>query len=166
MHLVEELARLCLRQQWQLVTAESCTGGMVAAAITNLAGSSQWFERGYVTYSNEAKHQDLGVPLQLIEQHGAVSREVAEAMAAGAKKRTHSDLSLSITGIAGPDGGSVDKPVGTVWFAWGLANGSIESEKDLRLIADYRGDSLTHEQCLWAIEEASRFVSVLENTFK
>jgi nicotinamide-nucleotide amidase len=131
MSLLEDLAQICLHQHYKVVTAESCTGGLVAAAITSLAGSSQWFERGYVTYSNEAKHQDLGVPLELIEQYGAVSREVAHAMARGAKEKTPAQLSVAITGIAGPEGGSADKPVGTVWFAWGLADGSIQTERAL-----------------------------------
>lgn len=131
MSLLEDLAQICLDKHYKVVTAESCTGGLVAAAITSLAGSSQWFERGYVTYSNEAKHQDLGVPLELIEQYGAVSREVAYAMARGAKEKTPAQLSIAITGIAGPEGGSTDKPVGTVWFAWGLADGSIQTERAL-----------------------------------
>ena len=131
MSLLEDLAQICLDKHYKVVTAESCTGGLVAAAITSLPGSSQWFERGYVTYSNEAKHQDLGVPLELIEKYGAVSREVAYAMASGAKEKAPAQLSLAITGIAGPEGGSADKPVGTVWFAWGLADGSIQTEKVL-----------------------------------
>ena len=131
MSLLKDLAQICLDKHYKVVTAESCTGGLVAAAITSLPGSSQWFEGGYVTYSNEAKHQDLGVPLELIEQYGAVSREVAYAMASGAKEKTPAQLSLAITGIAGPEGGSADKPVGTVWFAWGLADGSIQTEKVL-----------------------------------
>ena len=102
-----------------LATAESCTGGMVAAALTDIAGSSAVVERGFVTYSNRGKAQLLGIDPALIETHGAVSREVAEAMARGALARSATDVAVAITGIAGPDGGSVDKPVGLVWF--GLA---------------------------------------------
>lgn len=101
-----------------LATAESCTGGLIAAACTELAGSSQWFERGFVTYSNAAKAELLGVPAALIEQQGAVSKPVARAMAEGAIQHSAAQASLSVTGIAGPTGGSADKPVGTVWFGW------------------------------------------------
>lgn len=100
----------------------------MAASITELAGSSEWFERGYVTYSNQSKSEDIDVSQNLIEQHGAVSDQVARAMALGAKQNSGSDLSLSITGIAGPTGGSPEKPIGTVCFAWILANDQIVSE--------------------------------------
>ena len=100
----------------------------MAASITELAGSSDWFERGYVTYSNQSKSEDIDVSQNLIEQHGAVSDQVARAMALGAKQNSGSDLSLSITGIAGPTGGSPEKPIGTVCFAWALANDQIVSE--------------------------------------
>ena len=124
----QELARVLIKNHWHLSTAESCTGGMVAASITELAGSSEWFERGYVTYSNQSKSEDIDVSQNLIEQHGAVSDQVARAMALGAKQNSGSDLSLSITGIAGPTGGSPEKPIGTVCFAWTLANDQIVSE--------------------------------------
>jgi nicotinamide-nucleotide amidase len=124
----QELARMLIKNHWHLSTAESCTGGMVAASITELAGSSEWFERGYVTYSNQSKSEDIDVSQNLIEQHGAVSDQVARAMALGAKQNSGSDLSLSITGIAGPTGGSPEKPIGTVCFAWALANDQIVSE--------------------------------------
>lgn len=117
---IQLLAHALNEQHWMLATAESCTAGLVAAACTDLAGSSQWFERGFVTYSNEAKVQMLGVDAQLIEQYGAVSQEVAHAMAAGALKHSNADVSISVTGIAGPGGGSAQKPVGLVWFGWGL----------------------------------------------
>lgn len=117
-HLCSLIAQALLQAHWQLATAESCTGGMIAAACTDLAGSSTWFERGFVTYSNQAKMDMLGVNLHLIEQHGAVSQEVAIAMAQGAIQHAHAQVSLSVTGIAGPAGGSDTKPVGTVWFAW------------------------------------------------
>ena len=129
--LVSQLASALLKKQWHLSTAESCTGGLVAATITELAGSSEWFERGYVTYSNSAKSEDINVSQELIAQHGAVSDQVARAMAIGAKQSSNSDIALSITGIAGPTDGSVEKPVGTVCFAWILANNAIYSETKL-----------------------------------
>ena len=116
-----------LKHQHLLATAESCSGGMIAAACTDLAGSSQWFERGFVTYSNAAKTDMLGVPAALIEQHGAVSEPVARAMADGALAHSQAHVSLAVTGVAGPSGGSVDKPVGTVWFAW-CVGGETHSE--------------------------------------
>jgi nicotinamide-nucleotide amidase len=110
-----------------LATAESCTGGLIAAACTDLAGSSDWFERGFVTYSNQAKTEMLGVHAQLIASHGAVSEPVARAMAQGALQRSRAQVSVAVTGVAGPGGGSADKPVGTVWLAWALPGG-ITSE--------------------------------------
>ena len=101
-----------------LVTAESCTGGWVAQAVTSIAGSSDWFERGYVTYSNAAKRQDLGVPRTTLVRYGAVSEQTARAMAKGALAKGRGTIALAITGIAGPGGGSAGKPVGTVCFAW------------------------------------------------
>ncbi len=116
-----------LARRHLLATAESCTGGMIAAACTDLSGSSQWFERGFVTYSNEAKAEMLGVPPGLIEQHGAVSEPVARAMADGALAHSRAQVSLAVTGVAGPTGGSEAKPVGTVWFAW-CVGGETHSE--------------------------------------
>lgn len=101
-----------------LATAESCTGGMVAAAMTDISGSSNWFERGFVTYSNQAKIDMIGVPAELIDKHGAVSEQVARAMAEGALRNSRAQLSLAITGVAGPGGGTAEKPVGMVCFAW------------------------------------------------
>jgi len=121
---VQAVADSLMRRQWMLATAESCTGGMVAAACTDLAGSSAWFERGFVTYSNAAKTQMLGVDALLITSHGAVSEPVARAMAQGALRHSAAQVALAITGVAGPGGGSVAKPVGTVWFGfagpWGV----------------------------------------------
>jgi nicotinamide-nucleotide amidase len=113
-----QLAALLQQKHFRLATAESCTGGLIAAACTDLAGSSDWFERGFVSYSNAAKTAMLGVPATLIAQHGAVSEPVARAMAAGALQQSLAQVSVAVTGIAGPGGGSADKPVGTVWFAW------------------------------------------------
>ena len=116
-------ADLLLQRQWMLATAESCTGGLIAATCTDLAGSSAWLERGFVTYSNAAKTELLGVPAALIATHGAVSEPVARAMASGALQHSHAQVALSVTGIAGPSGGSPDKPVGTVWFGWATPGG-------------------------------------------
>jgi nicotinamide-nucleotide amidase len=129
--LIEELAKILLKKQWRLSTVESCTGGLVAASLTALAGSSEWFERGYVTYSNNAKSEDIGVDAHLIQDHGAVSIQVAKAMAVGAKQSSNSNIALSITGIAGPTGGTIEKPVGTVCFAWILDNDQVFSETKL-----------------------------------
>jgi nicotinamide-nucleotide amidase len=112
---------------WMMATAESCTGGLIAAQCTDLPGSSRWFDRGLVTYSNSAKSDLLGVDASLIATHGAVSEDVARAMAMGAVYRTNAQASVSVTGIAGPDGGSAAKPVGTVWFGWCI-NGLVYSE--------------------------------------
>ncbi len=110
-------------------TAESCTGGMVASALTDLAGSSAWFDRGFVTYSNEAKCDSLGVEMNLIQTHGAVSEEVARAMAIGTITHSKADIALSISGVAGPTGGSIEKPVGFVCFGWAWKqNGVIHSQ--------------------------------------
>lgn len=115
--LCQSLADTLLSLNLRLVTAESCTGGGVAAACTDLAGSSQWFECGFVTYSNEAKMRDLGVPTEVLERHGAVSEETVKAMVAGAAR--FGDVAVAISGIAGPGGAVPGKPVGTVWFACG-----------------------------------------------
>lgn len=119
--LAERLGRRCREHGLSVTAAESCTGGGVASAITAVAGSSDYFETGYVTYSNAAKSRLLGVPESTIAQHGAVSREVVEAMVAGACRESGAGLGVAISGVAGPDGGSPDKPVGTVWLAWGNA---------------------------------------------
>ena len=108
-----------LRQRGQMVaTAESCTGGLIAGACTELAGSSDWFERGFVSYSNAAKTELLGVPADLIAAHGAVSEPVVRAMAAGALQRSQAQRAVAVTGVAGPGGGTATKPVGLVWLAW------------------------------------------------
>ena len=121
------VADLMLQKGWLLATAESCTGGLISAACTDLAGSSNWFERGFVTYSNAAKTELLGVDAALIAAHGAVSEEVARAMAAGAIARSRAQVAVAVTGVAGPTGGSRAKPVGTVWFGF-MLNGQLSSE--------------------------------------
>ncbi|HEY1394294.1 MAG TPA: CinA family protein [Methylibium sp.] len=136
--LIVQLAESLRARGWRMAAAESCTGGLIAATCTSIAGSSDWFERGFVTYSNEAKTEMLGVPAELIARCGAVSREVALAMADGALRHARAELVVAVTGIAGPSGGSPEKPVGTVWLAWATRDGAVEAEL-LRLDGD-RGE--------------------------
>jgi nicotinamide-nucleotide amidase len=132
-----------------LVTAESCTGGGVAEAVTSVAGSSDWFERGFVVYSNDAKRELLGVRPETLSQHGAVSEETAREMARGALERSRGTLALAVTGIAGPGGGSAGKPVGMVCFAWAGKAGFVRSET-----CHFRGDrrSVRRQSVLRALE--------------
>ncbi|NQY26509.1 MAG: nicotinamide-nucleotide amidase [Piscirickettsiaceae bacterium] len=123
--LSEHLASCLLDRQWLLASAESCTGGWLAKCCTDIVGSSAWFDRGFVTYSNRAKHELIHVSSTTTEQFGAVSEQVAIEMADGALANSSADITVSITGIAGPDGGSNDKPVGTVCFAWAQKNSAI-----------------------------------------
>lgn len=125
----ESVARCLLARGWMLVAAESCTGGWVAKVCTDLAGSSNWFERGFVTYSNEAKQEMLGVLPETLAAHGAVSEATVREMARGALERSRAQISLAISGIAGPGGGTPDKPVGTVWFAWATAEGDVVAHR-------------------------------------
>jgi nicotinamide-nucleotide amidase len=118
--LCEQLAERLLAKGWMLATAESCTGGLIAGACTDVAGSSAWFDCGFVTYSYEAKSAMLGVDAALLMQYGAVSEPVAVAMATGALARSRARVSVAVTGVAGPAGGTADKPVGTVWFCWNV----------------------------------------------
>jgi nicotinamide-nucleotide amidase len=124
--LATRLGGLLEGRGWRVSTAESCTGGLVAGAITDVAGSSAWFERGFVTYSNEAKAEMLGVRAETLRTHGAVSEATAREMVAGALERSTSDLVVAVTGIAGPSGGSQEKPVGLVCFAWARRGGTVE----------------------------------------
>jgi nicotinamide-nucleotide amidase len=132
--LVAQLADALRARNWRLASAESCTGGMIAAACTDLAGSSDWFERGVVSYSNAAKTELLGVPTALLEQHGAVSQPVARAMVEGMQRTSGADLAVAVTGIAGPAGGTPAKPVGTVWFGFAQrhADGSVRIDSEHR----------------------------------
>lgn len=127
--LAQALAQALLARGWRLATAESCTGGLISATCTDLSGSSAWFDRGFVTYSNEAKQDSLGVPAELIQAHGAVSEPVARAMVQGALRHALADVAVAVTGVAGPSGGSPDKPVGTVWLAWGRRDGDVHAER-------------------------------------
>ena len=122
--LVTQLAELVQEKRLKVCTAESCTGGLIAKSLTDLAGSSDWFERGFVTYSNQSKCEMIEVPESVIIEYGAVSEPVANAMARGALRNSAADVSIAVTGVAGPAGGTEEKPVGTVWIA-------VASEKQL-----------------------------------
>ena len=150
--LVQQLAQTLLTKGFKIALAESCTGGLLAAQLTSLPGSSQWFERGFITYSNQAKEESIGVPKELIEGYGAVSEEVARAMAEGVLNHSLAQVSVSITGIAGPGGGSANKPVGMVCFAWGmLADDLIQTRSQTK---QFNGDrqSIREQACVYAIE--------------
>ena len=125
--LAAELGEKLRARGWMLATAESCTGGWVGQLITALPGSSHWYERGFITYANIAKQEMLGVPADTLERYGAVSEETASAMAAGALKHSHAQATLAISGIAGPGGGTPQKPVGLVCYGWALADGTLLS---------------------------------------
>ncbi len=133
--LVQNLASRLMNRGWTVATAESCTGGWIAKCCTDLAGSSAWFDRGFVTYSDRAKHDLLGVELSTLKKAGAVSKATAVQMAEGARLRAGVNAAMAVTGIAGPDGGSADKPVGMVWFAWSLQGRRSSSE-----VMHFRGD--------------------------
>ena len=145
-----QLAAQCNARGWMLATAESCTGGMIASACTDLAGSSGWFDRAFITYSNAAKTEMLGVPAALIAAHGAVSEAVVRAMAQGAVQRSQAHLSIAVSGIAGPSGGSADKPVGTVWLAWCL-DGVLYSQQ-----RHFDGDrhAVRQQTTCWGLQHA------------
>ena len=127
LQLATELGAALGARGWMAATAESCTGGLIAGAITDVPGSSGWFERGFVTYSNEAKIDLLGVRPETLSRFGAVSEETARAMVAGALERSRADVAVAVTGVAGPTGGTPEKPVGLVWLAWGVRRGAVEA---------------------------------------
>lgn len=127
--LAEEVGRALQQRGMMLATAESCTGGWVAEAVTAVPGSSGWFDRGFVTYTNDAKQDMLGVAAATLARHGAVSEPTVREMAAGALNNSRAQAALAISGIAGPGGGTAEKPVGTVWIAWAFADGTVASEK-------------------------------------
>ncbi len=144
-----QLGHWLVKNSQQLVTVESCTGGGIAAAITDIPGSSAWFERGFVTYSNLAKQELVDVPKMLIDQYGAVSEQVANAMAIGGLKNSAATVSLSVTGIAGPDGGSNEKPVGTVCF------GRAQGDKIITTTQYFHGDrqAIRNASIIYALEQ-------------
>jgi nicotinamide-nucleotide amidase len=153
--LAATLGRRLKRAKARLVTAESCTGGWAAQAVTAIAGSSDWFERGFVTYSNAAKHEMLGVRKSTIRKHGAVSEETAREMAAGALRRSRGSVALAVTGVAGPSGGSAAKPVGMVCFAWARKRGPLRSET-----RRFRGgrEAVRRQSVIHALEGALRVI--------
>jgi nicotinamide-nucleotide amidase len=148
--LVARVAQWALAAKLRIVTAESCTGGWIAKVFTDLAGSSRWYECGYVTYSNAAKVRDLGVSVRTLDEHGAVSEPTVREMAAGALRVSGADISVAVSGIAGPDGGSAEKPVGTVWFAVGRRLPGVSDQVEL----------LTEGQLFGGDREAVRRASV------
>ena len=129
--LVVELSELLIDKSWTITTAESCTGGMIAAALTDIAGSSAWFHQGVVSYANHAKIASLDVDEATLRQYGAVSKQVVEAMAVGGCLKAAANVAIAVSGVAGPGGGSKDKPVGTVWIAWALSPGTVQSAQYL-----------------------------------
>ncbi len=150
--LTQQLAQILLAKGFKIALAESCTGGLLAAQLTSLAGSSDWFERGFVTYSNQAKEESIGVPKELIERYGAVSEEVARAMAEGVLNHSLAHVSAAITGIAGPGGGSANKPVGMVCFAWGMqVDDQIQTRSQTKQFSGDR-QSIREQACVYAIE--------------
>ncbi len=126
--LAEQVGRALMERHLMLVTAESCTGGWVGAAVTAVPGSSDWYERGFITYTYISKREMLGVKVKTLEQHGAVSEQTVKEMAAGALANSHAQISVAVSGTAGPAGGTPDKPVGTVCLAWALRNGEPIAE--------------------------------------
>jgi nicotinamide-nucleotide amidase len=133
--LVQQLASRLMKCGWSMATAESCTGGWIAKCCTDLAGSSAWFDRGFVTYSDRAKHELLGVEISTLEKEGAVSKATAIQMVEGARRRAGVNAALSVTGIAGPESDNTNKPVGMVWFAWSLEDHRASSE-----VMQFQGD--------------------------
>ena|SRR3990167_1678573 len=156
--LAEQLGHALKKRHWKLVTAESCTGGGMAYWLTAIPGSSEWFDRGFVTYSNAAKIEQLSVSAETIDQFGAVSEATVRAMAEGALKHSQAQLSVAITGMAGPDGGTTQKPVGTVWFAWASAAFATQSQ-----LVTFSGDRETIRQraIAFALEQCKQLVEQL-----
>jgi nicotinamide-nucleotide amidase len=156
----ESLGRLLLSLGVMVCTAESCTGGLVARALTETAGSSAWFDRGFVTYSNEAKQDMLGVSSQALQHHGAVSEPVAQEMALGALAHSASGLAMAITGIAGPSGATPGKPVGTVCFGWAIRDASTSTPRSWTTTVRFDGDraAVRRQAACHALAEAARGV--------
>jgi nicotinamide-nucleotide amidase len=148
--LADRFLQACAKKKILAVTAESCTGGLIIATLTDIPGSSSMVDRGFVTYSNDAKMEMIGVAAATLDAHGAVSLQTAQEMAAGALARSHAGIALSVTGIAGPDGGSKEKPVGLVWFGLALKGKPVVTEKRL---FDNRGrDFIRRETVRHALE--------------
>lgn len=156
--IVLDLTTQLQQRKLLITTAESCTGGLIASYLTDLPGSSTWFDRGFVTYSNLAKQEMLGIDEMLIAEQGAVSEKIARAMALGALEQSAADVSLSVTGIAGPTGGSLLKPVGTVCFAWVKRNGVLQSE--CHHFLETTRQAIRREACIHALEGMVRNLSM------
>jgi nicotinamide-nucleotide amidase len=157
--LAAQIAGLLTERGWSMATAESCTGGWVAKCCTELPGSSAWFDRGFVTYSNRAKQQMLGVPHADLELHGAVSDEVAAAMALGARREAGVEVAVSTTGIAGPDGGTEDKPVGLVHFGWCIGDAPVSCEA---VVFAGDRDAVRRQTVVHALEGAIKRLQALD----
>ncbi len=127
--LAAELGELLLARKLRVTAAESCTGGLLAATLTDVPGASNWFDQSWVTYSNEAKTKLVGVAAETLERQGAVSEQTVQEMANGARRNASADVGIAISGIAGPDGGTIEKPVGTVWIAWSLADQNVDATR-------------------------------------
>ncbi len=156
--LPNRLLEACQAQNIMLATAESCTGGMIIAALTDIAGSSAVVDRGFITYSNEAKMDMLGVSAETLQAHGAVSRETALEMAAGALARSRASLTLAVTGVAGPGGGSPEKPVGLVWFGVAVNGKPVAAER--MLFPDKGRDFIRHETVRHALDLGLKVLGV------
>ena len=154
---IEQLSEILTKLNKRIACAESCTGGWVAKLFTDLAGSSSWFERGYVTYSNQAKQEMLGVSNQSLDKFGAVSEAVVKEMAMGACQQAGTQVSLAISGIAGPNGGSEEKPVGLVWFAWSI-NGKLETYSEV-----FKGDrnSIREQAVVTAVTKLVDYLDII-----
>lgn len=166
--LAQKIARAFKEHSKYLVTAESCTGGWVAKLMTDIVGSSNWFERGFVTYTNESKQEMLDVPAAVIEEQGAVSEATVLAMAQGALEKSHADYSVAVSGIAGPGGGTTYKPVGTVWFAWGQRQTGQDASKKIHLHSEHclftgDRDEIRRQAVQHVLEELLRLINEQAN---
>jgi len=150
--LVRRLAEKLLADGRMLGTAESCTGGLIAKCVTDLPGSSAWFERGWVTYTDRAKRQELGVASGTLKRHGAVSEPVARGMVRGVLKHSQADVAVAVTGIAGPDGGTAEKPVGTVWIAWAWKEGAEPRVEARRFLFEGDRDAVRRQTAAAALK--------------
>lgn len=153
--LARRLGGELLRGGGMLAAAESCTGGWISKVVTDVPGSSQWFDRGFVTYSNAAKQEMLGVPAKALDRHGAVSEAVVESMAVGALRHSRANYAVAVSGVAGPDGGTPEKPVGTVWIAWAEAGAALQCR---RLCFDGDREAVRRQTVAVALEGVLKLV--------
>lgn len=158
--IVEQIAECLIKNNKRLAVAESCTGGWVAKVLTDMAGCSAWFDRGFVTYTNESKHEMLGVTESSLNTHGAVSETTVIEMALGALKMSHADYSLSISGIAGPGGGSTEKPVGLVWFSWAeKKDGKQHTLSSEQHVFDGDRDSVRRQAVMYTLKSLLKYLN-------